>query len=90
MRLEQLSYFIEIARTKSICVAAENLYITQPALSRAIKALKIELCVTLFTRSVESAFLTDHGQTLYREIHDILEHITHQQNHAHNLSSPIS
>lgn len=73
MRLEQLQYFIEIAHTKSISIAAEHLYVTQPALSRAIKALEDELGVILFTRTVEGAFLTKEGETLLPEILEILQ-----------------
>ena len=35
MRLEQLQYLVEISNSKSISIASENLYISQPALSRA-------------------------------------------------------
>lgn len=90
MRLEQLYYFIEIAHSKSISIAAENLYITQPALSRAIKALESELSITLFHRSVEGVLLTDHGHVLYAEVHDILKKIEQLQNHAHALSNQPS
>ncbi len=89
MRLEQLQYFIEIAHTKSISIAAEHLYVTQPALSRAIKALEDELGVILFTRTVEGAFLTKEGETLLPEILEILQKTELLQNHAAQLSSPI-
>ena len=33
MRLEQFEYFVEIANARSISIAAENLFVGQPALS---------------------------------------------------------
>lgn len=89
MRLEQLQYFLEIAHTKSISIAAEHLYVTQPALSRAIKALEDELGVILFTRTVEGAFLTKEGEILLPESLEILQKTELLQNHAAQLSSPI-
>lgn len=40
MHIEQLQAFVEIASSKSISVAAENLYIAQPSLSRSMKLLE--------------------------------------------------
>ena len=47
MDIRQLEYFLQIVKDKSITKAAENLYITQPALSKAIKNLEegLELAV---------------------------------------------
>lgn len=39
MRIEQLEYLIEIAKTNSISIAAENLYVSQPSISEAIKKI---------------------------------------------------
>ena len=36
MNLNQLRYFIEVVDTNSITKAAKNLYISQPAISKAI------------------------------------------------------
>ena len=59
MRLEQLQYLVEISNSKSISIASENLYISQPALSRAVKNLEEELGVTLLFRTVDGVRLTD-------------------------------
>lgn len=40
MNIVHLKYAVEIARTKSISKAAENLYMAQPNLSRAVKELE--------------------------------------------------
>ena len=58
MRLEQLSYLIEITRLRSISRAAETLHISQPALSASVKSLETELGRTLFKRTNRGIFLT--------------------------------
>ena len=63
MRIEQLEAFVEVASSKSISIAAENLYITQPSLSRSMKLLEDELGLTLFIRSSDGVRLTDSGKS---------------------------
>lgn len=86
MRIEQFLYFLEIAQTQSIHIAAENLYISQPAVSRSIRALEDELGIQLFKRTVEGACLTENGRKLYPEIKKIVEKISDLQAHAHALA----
>lgn len=64
MRLEQLTYMVEIAKTHSFSLAAENLFIGQSTLSEAIKKLEAELSVTLFTRAKNGVYLTAVGQEI--------------------------
>lgn len=82
MRLEQFEYFIEIANSKSISIAAENLFISQPALSRSIKALEEELGVALFYRTVDGMRLTKAGQELYPEMKEIIDRTIALSKHA--------
>ena len=56
--------FIEVTRTGSFTSAAENLFITQPALSRTIKSLEDELGTKLFVRSRKKLIVTDAGRVL--------------------------
>ena len=62
MQLSQMRYFIEIAKTKNISLAAKNLHLSQPSLSFAIKSLEEELGVALLTRHSKSVSLTDAGE----------------------------
>lgn len=64
MRLEQLTYMVEIAKTHSFSLAAENLFIGQSTLSESIKKLEAELSVTLFTRAKNGVYLTEVGQEI--------------------------
>ena len=67
MNLNQLHYFVEAATQLSLSKAAENLYISQPALSRQIQALENTLGVKLFTRSNRGLSLTPAGTLLLQE-----------------------
>lgn len=49
MRLEWIRCFNEVAKSGSITRAAQNLYITQPAVTKIIHALEAEVEETLFT-----------------------------------------
>lgn len=64
MRLEQIEALIEISNSHSISIAAQNLYVSQPALSRSVKALEDELGLPLLSRTVDGVRLTTEGQTL--------------------------
>ena len=66
MTLAQLTYFIEIAKTKNFTEAASNLYISQSNISYAIHALEDELDALLFVRRPNKRIeLTMYGETLY-------------------------
>jgi DNA-binding transcriptional LysR family regulator len=67
MELRQLKAFVEIAEAGSITAAAKLLRLTQPALSRQIKALEEELEVTLLERGAHSISLTPAGEILRSE-----------------------
>jgi LysR family transcriptional regulator, benzoate and cis,cis-muconate-responsive activator of ben and cat genes len=67
MELRQLRAFVEIAAAGSITAAAKVLRLTQPALSRQIKALEEELDVSLLIRGAHSINLTPAGELLKNE-----------------------
>lgn len=64
MDIKQLQYFIEVAKFNSFTRAADDLYITQPTISKMIKSLETELGVTLFDRSKKQLVLTDAGKVI--------------------------
>ena len=57
--------FYIVSRTGNISQAAKELYISQPAISRAIKKLEDNLDTILFKRSSRGVTLTPDGQLLY-------------------------
>lgn len=73
MRIEQLQSFVEISRSKSISIAAENLYITQPALSHSMKLLEEEFDLPLFHRSSYGVSLTEEGQAILPAAEKLLQ-----------------
>ncbi len=62
MNLLYLQYAVEIEKTGSINKAAENLYMGQPNLSRAIKELEASLGITVFSRSSKGMVPTPQGE----------------------------
>lgn len=54
-------YAVEIEKTRSITQAAENLYMAQPNLSKAIKELENSLGITIFRRTSKGVIPTDQG-----------------------------
>lgn len=75
MRLEQLQYFLEIAECHSINKASRNLFISQPALSQAIRDFEKELGITLFKRSKQGTFLTTEGEIIYKDAKTIVSQL---------------
>lgn len=73
MRIEQLEYFLEIAKTGSINRAAENLFLTQPGLSSAVKSMEKELDTTLLIRTSSGINLTRDGQVIAEQAGAVLD-----------------
>ena len=73
MTLNQLAYFQAVARTENFRAAAEDLYISQPSLSRSIDSLENELGVTLFERTGRGIVLTKSGRLFLEYVNRILE-----------------
>lgn len=86
MRIEQLQSFVEVASSKSISIAAENLFITQPSLSRSMKLLEEELNLTLFIRSSDGVRLTEEGKSLLPTVQNILHQLDSLKQQALNLN----
>ena len=64
MRITQLKYVLTIQKYRSISRAAEALFVTQPALSRAVSSLEKELGIALFQRTNKGIILTPAGEKL--------------------------
>ena len=64
VNLELYRIFYSVARAKSISQAARELFISQPAVTQAIKQLEKELGGLLFTRSARGVTLTREGELM--------------------------
>lgn len=72
MELRDLTYFLTIAREGSITGAANALHLSQPALTRQLKALEEELKTQLIVRGNRRITLTEEGMLLRRRAEDLL------------------
>ena len=75
MNILHLKYATEIAKTKSISKAAENLYMGQPNLSRAIKELEEHIGITIFKRTSKGITVTDDGEEFLRYARRIIAQV---------------
>jgi len=73
MRTEQLEYVAAIARLGSFRSAAEQLHISQPALSETVRKLERELGVDLLDRHRSGARVSDEGRELLPHIVNVLD-----------------
>ena len=72
MRLEQLNYFVEVARCQSIKGASENLFLTQQSLSQTLKNLEKELGFLLLHRTTAGITLTEEGKIFLKFAETVL------------------
>lgn len=72
MDLRTLRYFLAVAREENMSRAAEQLHVTQPTLSRALRSLEDELGKKLFTRHSFSIALTEEGVLLRSRAEDLV------------------
>jgi DNA-binding transcriptional LysR family regulator len=67
MNIEQLHYIVEVAKTKSLLSAANNLHVSQSALSQSISGLEAELGIKLFDRSRLGTIPTAEGRSVIKK-----------------------
>ena len=72
MNTFQLSCFLAVAETLSFARAAEQLNITQPAVTHQIHSLETELNVKLFVRTTRTVNLTQEGTLFLNDARNIL------------------
>lgn len=75
MDLKQLEYFVRVAELGGFTRAAAALGITQPALSRQVRLLEVELRQNLLTRDGRGAVATEAGRLLLAHARGILHQV---------------
>lgn len=80
INLELYRTFYYVAKNKNISRAANELSISQPAVSKAIKTLEEQLNTNLFIRKRDGMELTDVGEVFYNKIKDAMELISSAEN----------
>ena len=73
MDVQHIRYFLAVAKHESFSKAAEELFVTQPILTRCVKNLEKELGVQLIERSTKHFTLTEAGQILLRQGSQLLQ-----------------
>ncbi|MFD1886488.1 LysR family transcriptional regulator [Paenibacillus wenxiniae] len=74
MTITQILIFVRVAETLNFTQAAQELHMTQPAVSHAIASIENELDVKLLLRDrKKGVLLTDIGQRVVREFRSILQ-----------------
>ncbi len=86
MELRQLEYFKTVGDLKSLCKAAQLLYISQPALSKSISSLEKELGVQLFERRNRKMILTLYGEIFYHRIRRVLNELDSAEKEIRSIS----
>lgn len=76
MRMEQLTYLVEISRHKSMCTASKILHLTPQALSMSMKSLEEELNLPLLLKTPRGVSLTPKGQQLVALSEEFLAGLT--------------
>lgn len=73
INLNLLKYFYEAVNVGNITRASERLLISQPAITKAIRELEIELNVKLLERSKKGVVPTEEGKILYEHIKEMFQ-----------------
>ena len=87
INFELYKVFYEVANSKSISKGAENLMISQPAVTQSIKTLEYELGGKLFIRTPKGVILTNEGQELYNYIKEGMNYFINGTNKFMSLKT---
>ena len=90
MHLDELESFIQVARLRSFSAAAQQLHISQPAMSKRIQSLESHLGVSLFDRLGKRVRLTPAGELLVGKANAILDLSRDMERDVGNLAQTIS
>lgn len=90
MDIPSLQAFIAVARCESFSKASEQLFITQPAVSKRVSGLEEELGTLLFNRINRQISLTEAGKQLLPRAQELVSQAVDMQRYASNLNQDIT
>jgi len=90
MDTNQLIAFITVAETGSFSLAAEKLYLTQPAVSKRIAVLEQTLSTSLFDRIGRRVLLTESGKVLLPRARKLVRELDDARVSIQNLEQQVS
>lgn len=76
MEIRQLEYFLTVTQAGSFTRAAERLFVSQPAITNAVRSLEEELGIQLFDRSQKQALLTAEGRIFASHVEQLMHGIS--------------
>ena len=85
VNFELYKVFYVVANNKSISKGAEELLISQPAVTQSIRMLEGQLGVTLFVRTKKGVLLTDEGVELYKYVKEGMNYFVNGYNKVTSL-----
>ena len=85
--LDLYKVFYYVAKNNSITQAANELVVSQPAVSKAIKVLERDLNTTLFNRNKDGVTLTQAGDLLYNKVNQAMELIISAEEDIDSLNN---
>lgn len=89
MDIQALSAFVAVSDSRSFSRAAEQLFITQPAVSKRISALENQLNTRLFDRIGKTVQLTEAGRALLPSAQRILAELEESRRAIGNLNQRV-
>ncbi len=75
MEIRQLEYFLMVSQAGSFTRAAERLFVSQPAVTNAVRSLEEELGIQLFDRGQKAVTLTPEGKIFHAHIQQVMHGI---------------
>ena len=84
--MNELLYIYEIYRQKSFSLAAKKLFVTQPALSAAVKKTEEKLGITVFNRSASPITLTEEGRVYMDYVERVLSETENMKTRISDIS----
>ncbi|ACT03157.1 LysR family transcriptional regulator [Paenibacillus sp. JDR-2] len=88
MEWQQIEYFQTLARLQHVTRAADQLSLSQPALSRSLAKLEEELGVPLFDRQGRSLKLNRYGELFLKRAERILMEMESAKKELHDIVDP--
>ena len=80
MNIQHLRYALEVEKTGSISKAAENLYMNQPHLSKAIRELEETIGINIFNRTSKGVIPTKKGEEFLLSAKGIVDQVEQVEN----------
>ena len=89
MTMQMLECFLAVAKTNSFSQAADQLYMSQPTLSRHIAALETELGTKLFIRSKNTVRLSNVGLSVRGKLEEMYQYYLNASKEVHSTVNDI-